>query len=103
MKYIILSASYHTNHCLRHEFSGESAFNDIVLTDAIMKKLESWNNKYFPILGGDEDEFQNVASIISTLDNEGMAIARAIQESSTERIKIKYYSEGVMQYLIIRS
>ena len=98
MRYLTIGADY-TQSCVRDEFAGPVEPELIGASTALCAEIRSWNEEYRRVIPLDEGERRDpeIEALISRLDQRGLRIARAIQESTSD-VKVRYFSEGHLRY-----
>jgi len=98
MKYLIVDADFRSTG-LRDEFEGELDRGDLNLPDEIWDELSAWVKEYSLIVPMDDEEREENSELIKKLDAKGLQIKIKIENTLSEKIKIKYYSEGLLKYI----
>ena len=99
MRYLTLMADY-TESAVRDDFAGALVPEEVGLSYELGDRIRDWNVRYRAIipLSPPQRREKQVAKLIDTLDEEGLAL---VQQIETERpdFKVRYYSEGHLRYL----
>ncbi len=96
MRYLILIADY-TQSCIHDDFSGPLRLADLSLPTEIVTQLEQWNERYKAIIPlSDKDRIKQL-QLIHDLDKQGLLLSSQLQ--NILNAKVKYFSEGLLQYL----
>jgi hypothetical protein len=95
MKHLILSADLFS--FIRDEFDEDFSVDDLVMPNGLRSRLENWYFRYRPIIAMNEAQRADARDLISSLDKEGLVLARELMVESD--CKVLYYSEGLLRYL----
>jgi hypothetical protein len=98
MKYLTVSADYRGTG-IKDDFVGPVNPASLSLPTDLWKRVESWVGKYQPIIPMSPRERLLIQEQIEDLDSEGIAIARMIAEQSEDPVKVRYFSEGKLQFI----
>ena len=96
MKYLTLAADY-TVLDLKDQYTGKDIMS--FLPAGLSFKIQQWNKKYKKIIPLSTEERRQYENEINDLDMEGIAICEDIKKNLSEKIKIRYFSEGKLKYL----
>ena len=100
MRYLLVWADYMSTG-LRDEYSGPISPEELGLDHELSKKFADWVNRYEGITPLDETERRHRSDDIRALDEEGLALARAVRKALREETKVSYYSEGLLKKLLV--
>jgi hypothetical protein len=98
MKYLILAPDY-TGSCIQDEFEGEVPLEELLIPKEIADELTIWHIAYREIIPLAEKERDRRLNQIEKLDAQGLKLAKKLEELIPGGAKIKYFSEGKLQYL----
>ena len=98
MKYLVITADYNTSG-IKDEFEGTLDKGDIELSDELWSELESWVSAYQEIIPMTQEQRALEKDKIAKLDETGIAIKQKVSEHFNGEVKIKYYSEGLLEYI----
>ena len=99
MKYLVITADYNTSG-IKDEFEGDLEKGDVELSDAIWNELENWVSAYQEIIPMTQEQRALEKEKIAKLDKTGIAIKQKVIEHFNGEVKIKYYSEGLLKYIV---
>ncbi|MGL5720597.1 MAG: hypothetical protein ACRCYP_07410 [Alphaproteobacteria bacterium] len=97
MKYLSIMPDY-TGSCIKDDFSGE--FVDLESMDLpkdFLEEILNWHSAYRKIIPLSEKERNKSLDEIEKLDIHGINIARKLIK--LKNIKVKYFSEGKLEYI----
>jgi len=97
MKYLTLSADY--NSFLKDDYDLSFSYKDLNIPLPLLERIFKWYETYSPIISMSDEERSNSISLINLLDSEGLELTEQLKEIVGEKAKIKYYSEGRLDYL----
>lgn len=100
MRYLILSADYLHPSIFDESTQYQIPQSELSGTPDLLAKVEDWNHRYQPIMAASLVERRALADAISSLDAEGISLARQIEEVFGGNCKVKYYSEGLWRVLL---
>ena len=98
MKYLVITADYNTSG-IKDEFEGNLDKGDIELSDELWSELESWVSVYQEIIPMTQEQRSLEKEKITKLDETGIAIKQKVIDHFNGEVKIKYYSEGLLEYI----
>jgi hypothetical protein len=98
MKYITLIADY-TQSCIKDDYRGSIDLDNLQLPLSIIAQLNQWNEKYKTIIPLSQDARAIRMNLINELDKEGIELAEKLRILLDA--KVRYFSEGLLQYLDI--
>jgi hypothetical protein len=98
MKYLVIVADYNSSG-IKDKFEGELDRDDINLPETIWEELTDWVSKYQEIIPMDRKQRIKVREKIDELDKKGIALKQKIIDHCEGNAKVKYYSEGLLQYI----
>ena len=98
MRYLIIAADY-TGIQIQDELKGVISLESLKLPNELINELNFWNNDYKKIMPLSVEERREQEELINNLDSRGLKLVEKIKNSIHEPSKIKYYSEGRLQYL----
>ncbi len=84
---------------IKDEFEGCLNKENIELTDSLWSELESWVSEYQEIIPMTQEQRATEKEKISKLDIKGISIKQKIIEHFNGDVKVKYYSEGLLDYI----
>lgn len=93
-----MSASY-SGDCVRNEFGGEVDLNSLGVTVDTISNLVKWNSKYKQIMPMTREQRVEHHKLIKLLDSEGIELSYTLEAELSDSSKIKYYSEGLLQFV----
>lgn len=96
MRYLLVWADYMSTG-LRDEFKGPLRPADVGIDADLSRRLSDWVSRYERITPLEDSERAERMNEITALDEEGLAIARAIQHALGEAAKVSYFSEGTLK------
>lgn len=74
---------------------------DLNLPVDLTRRLEKWSEDYLPIVQLNSDERSSLNNDILKLDERGIGLAKEIRvQLREEEIKVKYFSEGLLRYIM---
>ena len=88
-----------TNSYTYHPRIRARAVQDPIAHSELINELNFWNNDYKEIIPLSVEERREQEELINNLDSRGLKLVEKIKNSIHEPSKIKYYSEGRLQYL----
>lgn len=98
MKYLTMASDY-TNSCIRDDFANEIDLKILNLPKDLLNSIISWNEEYKEIMLLDEIDRVKKTSRIEQLDKEGIRLTLGLTKFLKD-VKIRYYSEGKLKYLL---
>ncbi len=100
MHYLTVMADY-TGSALRDDFAGPVDPEALGLDASTAAALREWNERYRAVipLGQRDRAASDIASLVATLDQEGMALADRVAAALADGSKVRYYSEGLLRHL----
>ncbi|MGL4427020.1 MAG: hypothetical protein ACRCUQ_04630 [Alphaproteobacteria bacterium] len=97
MKYLTIMPDY-TGSCIKDDFSGEFVdLESMELPKDLLEEILNWHSDYRKIIPLSEKERNESLEEIEKLDIRGINIAKKLIK--LKNIKIKYFSEGKLQYI----
>ncbi len=100
MRYLTIAPDY-TQSCIQDDFNGPVDPIDLNLPPDLIEKINLWHSAYKAIIPLEQKERNIRMKEIEALDTEGLMIANQLMQAISEGAKVRYYSEGKLQYLNI--
>lgn len=72
---------------------------ELNIPNHLWKELQIWTSDYQEVILWNSIERKKTKSKIFSLDNRGLHLTTTIQEILGDKYFVKYYSEGLMEYL----
>lgn len=96
----MLSADYQ-EVSLRDDQEGQVDMHDLDLQAALVDEIVDWNSAYQSIIpaSASERSSEPLVSLIDSLDQTGLELADLIAAAVKGGVKVRYYSEGRLEYL----
>lgn len=100
MRYLTLAASY-LDSAVTDDFSGPVAPADLGIDDDLAAAIQGWNDRYRVVIPMEAREraAADGASLIASLDAEGLVLAERIAMALADGSKVQYFSEGLLRRL----
>lgn len=98
LRYLTVSADC-LNLNIRDERYGSMSLNELGLSDELSAALVEWVGDYQVVIPMTAVERTVNASLIDELDREGTSLAERIQNEVGVPVKVRYYSEGRLEYM----
>jgi hypothetical protein len=98
MRYLTITPDY-TGSCIKDEFTGQLAIEELGLPQAYIDAISLWNESYRVIIPFSEEQRQARKKEIEKLDRQGIEFSKTLKELVPGEVKVKYFSEGLMKYL----
>ena len=98
MRYLTIASDY-TGSCIMDDFQGQVDCLELQLDEEFCKELDEWNANYKVIILLDMEERDQRCDEIKMLDERGMYLAKKLANAIQGGAKVKYYSEGKLEYL----
>ena len=100
MRYLILATSYNNNF-LYDEFDNDFNIETLKLPSEFILKISEWNSEYKKIIPLSTESRKLKYKEIEDLDSQGIHIAQNLKALMSNEIKIKYFSEGKLEFKYI--
>lgn len=99
MRYLTVAASY-TDSGLQDDFDGPLTAEALNLPRSLSENLRLWNEQYQAVipLSGEQRLQRQTTDVINALDAQGQVLSKEIARALGDA-KVRYYSEGKLQYL----
>lgn len=98
--YLILAPDY-TGSCIRDEFNGPIELSSLKLPIDLENEINKWHLRYRKIIPLSDNERLLRIHEIEALDKIGIELAKKIANSISDKIKIRYFSEGKLKFIPI--
>jgi hypothetical protein len=98
MAYLTIVPDY-TGFCIKDDFAGQLAIEELRLPQAYIDAISSWNESYKAIIPLSEEQRQVRKKEIEELDRLGIEFSKILKDLVPGGAKVKYFSEGFLKYL----
>ena len=98
MRYLTIASEY-TGSCIKDDNLGQIDCLELVHDRGLCKELDEWSFDYRAIIPLDIKERDQCRDEINALDERGILLAKKLVRAVQGRAKVKYYSEGKLEYL----
>jgi hypothetical protein len=98
MRYLTVMPDY-TQSCIKDDFDGYLELGELGIPQDFIDEVTEWHSVYREIIPLDDASRKSVMEQIDELDKQGLEIAKRLQTIIPGEAKVKYFSEGKLEYL----
>ena len=100
MKYLTIIPDY-TSSCIKDDFVGQIDIKKLGLPQDYLEALSAWHESYRAIIPWNDEQRKRKKGEIRSLDEQGLVFSRQLSYLVPGGAKVRYFSEGLMQYIPI--